>query len=90
MAYFLTVSVSITLGLNNLKTSLAMNAKISVFVIYVEAIIYLLLLICITIPLIRDKHLEAAHQWYFIQKVAPNFSENSLGNKFVGVLSCRP
>ena len=32
-----------TLGLNNLKTRTAMNAKISVFVICIEAIIYLLL-----------------------------------------------
>ena len=32
-----------TLQLNNLKTRIAMNAKISVFVICVEAIIYLLL-----------------------------------------------
>ena len=32
-----------TLRLNNLKTTTAMNAKISVFVICVEAIIYLLL-----------------------------------------------
>ena len=32
-----------TLRLNNLKTRTAMNAKTSVFVIYIEAIIYLLL-----------------------------------------------
>ena len=32
-----------TLRLNNFKTRTAMNAKISVFVIYIKAIIYLLL-----------------------------------------------
>ena len=37
------MKVAIFLGLNNLKTKTAMNAKISVFVIGVEAIIYLLL-----------------------------------------------
>ena len=37
-AYFLTVSISKTLRLNNLKTRTAMNAKMSVFVICIEAI----------------------------------------------------
>ena len=46
--YFLTVSIVLsvykqTLPLNNLKTRTAVIAKISVFVIGVEAIIYLLL-----------------------------------------------
>ena len=45
-AYLLTVSflfINKTLRLDNLKTGTAMNAKISVFVICVEAIIHLLL-----------------------------------------------
>ena len=37
--------------LNDLKTTAAMSAKISVFVICVEAIIYLLLQMCFTVPL---------------------------------------
>ena len=40
-----------TLRLNNLKIRTAMNAKIPVFVICVEVIIYLLLYICMTDPL---------------------------------------
>ena len=48
LAYFLTIyivlsAINKTLRLNNLKTRTAMNGKISVFVICVEAIIYLLL-----------------------------------------------
>ena len=47
VAYFLTVpivvSVDKVLQLNKLKTRTVMNAKMSVFVIGVEAIIYLLL-----------------------------------------------
>ena len=49
IAYFLTVSIVFSVYkqtftvLNNLKTRAAMNAKISVFVICVEAITYLLL-----------------------------------------------
>ena len=43
--YFLTVSI-VFLRLNNFKTRTDMNAKMSVFVICVEAIIYLLLYIC--------------------------------------------
>ena len=48
VAYFLTVSIVFsvykqTLRLNNLKTRTAMNTRISVFIICVEAIIYLLL-----------------------------------------------
>ena len=48
VAYFLTVSIVFlfktkTLRLNNLKTRTALNAKISVFVICVEVIMYLLL-----------------------------------------------
>ena len=46
VAYFLTISIVFsvykTLRLNNLKTRTAMNAKISLFAICVEAIIYLL------------------------------------------------
>ena len=46
--YFLVVSIAFhvdkqNLRLNNLKTRTAMNAKILVFVVCVEAIIYLLL-----------------------------------------------
>ena len=43
VVYFLTVSVVKTLRINNLKTRTATNAKISVFFICGEAIIYLLL-----------------------------------------------
>ena len=48
VTFFLTVSIVFsfmnkTLGLNNLKIRIAMNATISVFVICVEAIIYWLL-----------------------------------------------
>ena len=39
-----------TSRLNNLKTRTAMNAKISVFVNCVEAIIYLLFMICMIVP----------------------------------------
>ena len=39
----LSIYISKTLRLNNLKTRTAMNEKVSVFVICVEAIIYLLL-----------------------------------------------
>ena len=47
VAYFLTVSIVVSvykqnLRLNNLKTRTAINAKISVFIFCVEAIIYLL------------------------------------------------
>ena len=41
--YCLSLFVNQTLRLNNFKTRTDMNAKISVFVICVEAIIYLLL-----------------------------------------------
>ena len=41
LLYFLFINKA--LRLNNLKTSATMNAEISVFVIYVEAVIYLLL-----------------------------------------------
>ena len=48
LAYFLTVSIVFsvdkkTLQLNNIKTRIAMNVKISVLVVFIEAIIYLLL-----------------------------------------------
>ena len=44
VAYFLTVSIVFSVyKLNNFKTRTAMNAEISVFVVCVEAIIYLLL-----------------------------------------------
>ena len=39
------------LRLNNVKARTAMNVRVSVFVIYVEAIIYFLLYICKTVPL---------------------------------------
>ena len=49
--------ISKALRLNDIKTRTAMNAKIIVFVICVEAIIQLLLLICVVVPLIKE-HFE--------------------------------
>ena len=43
--------ISKPLRLNNLKTRKAMNVKISLFVIYVEAIIYCYYIICMAVPL---------------------------------------
>ena len=37
----------------------------------------------------EDKHSEAATQWCFIQKMFLKFSQNSLENNSVGVLSSR-
>ena len=56
VAYFLTVSMSLlfinkTSGLSNLKTRTAMNAKITVFVICVEAIYVCYYIICMTVTL---------------------------------------
>ena len=41
VAYFLTVFINKTLWLSNLETRTDLNAKMSVFVICVEAIIYI-------------------------------------------------
>ena len=56
VAYFLTISMSLlfinkTSGLSNLKTRTAMNAKITVFVICVEAIYVYYYIICMTVTL---------------------------------------
>ena len=55
-ANFLTVSIAFyvykkTLRLNNFKTRTVINAKVSMFVIFVEATIYFHYMICITVPL---------------------------------------
>ena len=60
-----------TLRLNNLKTRTAMNAKISLFVIFVEAIIYLLLYSlhdCVFKKIDSLRNCILWHYRYFLEK----------------------